>query len=152
MRCTRDLHVALTPGLKGANVRPRRQSTNPLFALSGGAGSTAMLSMLHERGYWATSEGEVRDKTKGQKEIVWPKAWAAHVDFSAVTGLAPQTERLREMAEGMGMTFIALKAEDAFDPTLVRRIRAEAGLPAEEGEGEGVALSVNLADSGESAK
>lgn len=107
-----------------------------------------MLSMLHERGYWATSEGEVRDKTKGEKNIVWPQAWAVHVDFSAVTGLASQTERLRELANGMGMNFLAMKAEDAFDPALARRIRAEAGLPAEEGE-EGVALSVNLADSGE---
>lgn len=108
-----------------------------------------MANMLHERGYWATSEGEVRDKTKGEKEIVWPAAWAVHVDFSAVTGLVSQTERLREMAEGMGLKFIALKAEDAFDPTLCRRIRAAAGLPAKEGEDEGAALSVNLADTGE---
>lgn len=111
-----------------------------------------MANMLNERGYWARSEGEVRDKTKGEKEIVWPAAWAVHVDFSAVTGLASQTERLRALAEGMGLKFIALKAEDAFDPTLSRRIGAAAGLPVEEGEGEGVALSVNLADIGESTR
>lgn len=140
----------MTPGTRSSNVRPRLQEKSLLIALSGGAGSTAMLQILHKRGYWATSEGEVRDRTKGQKDIVWSTAWAVHVDFSSVTGLQSQTERLRALAEGKGLKFLALKAEDAFDPDIVRRIRAEAGLPPPEGEEkEGVALSVNLGDAGE---
>lgn len=107
----------------------------------------ALLDMLHERGYWGR-EDEVRDIRKGQKELVWPGAWALHVDFSSITGMQPRTEELRALAEGWGMQFLVLRAEDAFDPTLAQRIRAAAGVPALDDE-ERVPLSVNLADSGE---
>lgn len=117
----------LPPKAKTAQSRPPMQSGGVLIALSGGAGSTAMLDLVGLREYVGSGE---RDVTKGEKMAVWSKGWAVHVDFSNVVGHEERGEWLRTLAEERGMGFMLVRAEEAFDPAFTGRLgkmRREAG-------------------------
>lgn len=127
-RVSRRLNKPLVdPDNKASNARPNLQSGNVLIAVSGGAGSTLLLDLLDSRGYYGHEDNETRDITKGQKNIVWARGWAVHVDFSSVTGLESHAEALGALAADHGLQFAVIKAEEAFDPALRTRLRQATG-------------------------
>jgi cytoplasmic tRNA 2-thiolation protein 2 len=92
-----------------------------LIALSGGAGSTALLDLLTSRGY-VGREGKEVDIKKGEKEWIWERGTVVYVEFCGVTGGEERTGIMRGMAEERGLDFVGLRVEDAFDPTLEQRL------------------------------
>lgn len=141
--------------------RPKRQSGTVLIAMSGGAGSMAMLDMLHRGGYIGRQGEDTKfaDKTKGEKDVVWENGVVVHVDCSSVvegeagkvldlgTGanaadLRDRRDWIRSLAEERGLGFLGLKAEDVFDPTLSSRLRGRGG------QSDIAGFKVDLSDSG----
>ena len=88
----------------------------------------AMYDMLSRGGYVGTGEEtKVADITKGEKEIIWEKGYVVYVDFSGALragtgGEEADVEWMRRLVEDRGMVFVALRAEDAFDPSLAERL------------------------------
>ncbi|ORX34106.1 hypothetical protein BD324DRAFT_594457 [Kockovaella imperatae] len=129
-RLMRQLYPALRPDearsknpSKRDNVRPPIQRGNALIALSGGAGSMAMLDMMIASGFIGQGDGRRADLKKGEKEILWDHATVVHVDFSGVSdGIEDRTEWLQGVAAARGLKFIAVKAEDVFDVGLAARL------------------------------
>ncbi|GMK56483.1 hypothetical protein CspeluHIS016_0303230 [Cutaneotrichosporon spelunceum] len=104
-------------------ARPPPQAGGALLALSGGAGSTALLDYLVERRYLGTAETP-------RVPPVWPTAYAVHVVFPG----ADEKAWLRAMVERRGIKYLSVRAEDVFDPSLGRRIAREAGVAEDEGD------------------
>jgi len=133
------LHPPMLPeeqAKKSAAPRPKTQVGDVVLALSGGAGSSALLDLLSDRAYIAKDGGE----EKRGRPPVWKRGYVVHVDFSHVANVGSQTERLKAMAEERGWTFVGVLAEDAFDPTFVSRLGGQTT--------EGKAVGVNLAEPG----
>ena len=78
----------------------------------------AMLDMLCRGGYVGKGDGQVADKTKGEKETVWDQGIVVYVEFCGIIGGVDRTEIMRNVAEGRGLKFVGLRAEDVFDPSL----------------------------------
>lgn len=138
---TRTFHASLLPPTKSrANItaRPPLQSGDALLALSGGAGSLAMLDHLTARTYVGVP-GETYDITRGDREPVWARGWAVHVVFPG--DAADIGEGLREVVEGRGVRYVEVRAEEVFDPRLGERLRRRYGdVPGDEEESAGKCL------------
>jgi cytoplasmic tRNA 2-thiolation protein 2 len=105
-------------------MRPPPQAGDALIALSGGAGSTALLDVLAERKYLGV-EGAEYDITRGKTPPIWGRAYAVHVVFpDSWEGRAGVGPRLRAMAEERGVQYLEVRAEDVFDASLGERVRA----------------------------
>ena len=108
----------------------------------------AMFDMLTRGGYVGQGEGtKEADMTKGEKEIIWEKGYAVHVDFSGVlppsASLEDDNDWMKTMVEARGFVFVELKAEDVFDPTLVERLGGEGN--------SGKPIGIDLKAAGESS-
>ncbi|KAL1405126.1 Cytoplasmic tRNA 2-thiolation protein 2 [Vanrija albida] len=138
------LHPPLLPAdARSAQPFPRPSGGDVLVALSAGAGSSALADLVSER--YIGREG--RELARGQREPVWARGWAVHVDFSGVTGLESRAPLLDKLAEERGLRFVCVRAEDAFDPLLRRRVAALAGVGGVDGaEGEGVVVRLDEPD------
>lgn len=63
------------------------------------------------------------DKTKGVKQCLWDQGTVVYVEFCGVIdGTEDRTEEMRRIAEDHGMSFLGLRAEDVFDPSLRERL------------------------------
>jgi cytoplasmic tRNA 2-thiolation protein 2 len=127
--------------VKSHTPRPKLQEGNAIVALSGGAGSTALLEMLYDRAYFAKRDPGA-DRRKNHVPSVWNRGYVVHVDFSNVANVSSQMERLRAMVEERGLTIVPVMAEDAFDSSFRSRLRGESQ---EDGAN---SVSVNLAEPG----
>ena len=59
------------------------------------------------------------EKKRGAKEPIWERGTVVYVEFCGIVdGGQDRTEDMRIMAEGRGMDFVGLGAEDVFDPEL----------------------------------
>ncbi len=116
------------------SMRPPPQAGDALIALSGGAGSTALLDFLAQRKYLGV-EGAEYDSTRGKTPPIWGRAYAVHVVFpDSWEGRAGVGARLRAMAQERGVRYLEVRAEDVFDASLGVRVRAMVDGSAEEGE------------------
>ncbi|BEI81063.1 hypothetical protein CcaverHIS002_0202230 [Cutaneotrichosporon cavernicola] len=114
--------------------RPPPQTGGALIALSGGAGSTALLDFLVERRYLGPQATE-------RVPAVWAQAFAVHVVFpgQSVGGL-------KELAESRGITYLQVRAEDVFDSSLADKVAGLVqGIPSEDNEDNAARLSALVA-------
>jgi len=104
-----------------SHTRPGKTSGNALIALSGGAGSTALFDLLtdEDANYVGKKDAGLVEKRRGAKEPIWERGAVVYVEFCGIVdGAQDRTEEMRIMAEGRGMDFVGLRAEDVFDPEL----------------------------------
>ena len=104
-----------------SHTRPGKTSGNALIALSGGAGSTALFDLLtdEDANYVGKKDAGLVEKKRGAKEPIWERGTVVYVEFCGIVdGAQDRTEEMRKMAEGRGMDFVGLRAEDVFDPEL----------------------------------
>ncbi|CAK9783130.1 hypothetical protein CC85DRAFT_40044 [Cutaneotrichosporon oleaginosum] len=105
-------------------MRPPAQPGAALIALSGGAGSMALLDFLAERNYFGVAGAEY-DITRGRVPPVWARAYAVHVAFPDTWATDGLGAKLREAAESRGLTYIEVRAADVYDTALEERVRAQ---------------------------
>lgn len=68
--------------------------------------------------------GRQADLTKGEKSVLWRKATVIYVEFAGVfKGVEDRMEEMAQIAEGKGLGFVGLRAEDVYDPGLAGRLR-----------------------------
>lgn len=134
-RFLRHIYGPLRPQSSKKNAsRPPVQPGQVLVALSGGAGSVAMLDHLMESGLVGAGDGARADKTKGEKEVVWDKGTVVYVEFAGVTGMKERLVEMKEVAEKQGLGFIGVRAEDVYDVELEQRLAGgEAGILSKSG-------------------
>jgi cytoplasmic tRNA 2-thiolation protein 2 len=116
-----------------SHTRPGKTSGNALIALSGGAGSTALFDLLtdEDANYVGKKDAGLVEKKRGAKEPIWERGTVVYVEFCGIVdGAQDRTEEMRKMAEGRGMDFVGLRAEDVFDPELGSKL----GRAVEEGQ------------------
>jgi len=104
-----------------SHTRPGKADGNALIAISGGAGSTALLDLLTDAdsNYVGKRDAELVERKRGAKEPIWERGTVVYVEFCGVVeGGQDRTEDMRAMAEGRRMDFVGLRAEDVFDPEL----------------------------------
>ncbi|GHJ85675.1 hypothetical protein NliqN6_2077 [Naganishia liquefaciens] len=114
--------------------RPPRQAGDVVLALSGGAASASLLDVLVGKGYIGMREDADADADgarleRGQKQSTWRKAWAVHVDFShIIPEMQDQSAAMADYLETAyphhAIELVVIRAEEAYDPALVQRLRA----------------------------
>lgn len=119
-----------TRSIAMSKQRPPKVEGSALIAVSGGAGSMTLLDILTgpRYNYVARRGAEAFDKTKGVKAALWDDGTIVYVEFCGVVeGMADRTEEMRNMAQERGLGFLAMRAEDVFDPTLGERLGGQSG-------------------------
>lgn len=114
--------------------RPSKAQGDALIALSGGAGSTALLDIMTHSDYAYVGRRDAgdREKVRGAKVPVWERGTVVYVEFCGVVdGLQDRTEEMRRLAEERGLDFLGLKAEDVFDASLEQRLGRTAHTPSQ---------------------
>ena len=146
-RFVRQFNPPLRPGVARSamtSYRPPKQLGDALIAVSGGAGSMAMLDILVGREYIGKGKGVQVDLTKGEKDPTWDKGTMVYVEFASVTGMPNRLEEMEQLALRCSLDFVGLRGEDVFDPALRARLGGECE-PTEP-----TAIRVDVAGNGES--
>lgn len=141
-----SIHIAASPAdaprtRKFPAGRPHPRAGQVVVALSGGAGSMAMLDNLHAAEHIGQGDGKRADKTKGERDPIWDSGTAVYVEFAGVTGMADRREEMERMVKRKGLDFVAVRAEEVFDDALPMRFGGERQVGG---------LAVDLAHAGES--
>lgn len=108
------LHAAGPSRINHGLSRPRQVQGSVLVPVSGGAGSMAVLDVLRRNNFVGDGQGRVANKTTGEKEAIWDQGIILYVEFAAVTGMADRMDDMRRLAEQLSMSFVGVRAEDAF--------------------------------------
>lgn len=125
-RFTRQVFGPLRQGSTRKHaMRPPIQSGQVVLAISGGAGSIAMLDQVIDAGLVGKGDGARVDKTKGEKEVIWEQGTVVYVEFAGVTGLAERLTDMKGVATASGLGFVGLRAEDVYDEGLQGRMEGK---------------------------
>lgn len=129
-RVVRQMYPPLRPAnlprsVAMSHTRPAKASGNALVAVSGGAGSVALLDILTKADYTfiGSATPELQEKRRGAKDVIWERGTVLYVEFCGIVDDSDdRTSEMRTLAEQRGLDFIGLKAEDVFDPSLPKRL------------------------------
>lgn len=115
----------MTRSVAMSKQRPPKARGNALIALSGGAGSIALLDIMTDPKYAYVGRRDAieHEAVRGSKRPVWENGTAVYVEFCGVVdGMEDRTEDMRRLADERGLGFLGLRAEDVFDPSLEYRL------------------------------
>ena len=131
-RFIRGLYIALNSAAGPADAprssnkkypggRPKLQDGQVVIALSGGAGSMAMLDNLLAAEHIGKGDGKRADKTRGEKDAIWDRGTVVYVEFAGVTGMQDKRDDMEKRVKREGLAFIGVRAEEVFDDALAEK-------------------------------